>query len=75
MLHLFGIRRVNGCVEALSSVQCDLVLMPRAHHTQTTMTVLNTYIILTVADNATLINSARVHMQKHQYFIKPICCY
>lgn len=64
MLHLFWIRRVNGCVETLSSVQCDLVLMPRAHYTQATMTVLNNFAI---ADNATLTNSARVYMQKHKH--------
>lgn len=35
-----GTGRIDGGVEALSCVQCDSVLMPRTHNTQTAMWVL-----------------------------------
>lgn len=35
-----GVEGVDGSVQTLSSIQGDGMLMPRTHHTQTTMTVL-----------------------------------
>ncbi len=40
MFDVAYVEGVNGCVQALSSVQSDGVLVPRAHHTQSTMRVL-----------------------------------